>query len=176
MLQDGFRPVPLPSPRRRRTQEQESSRYLRSEQRGTQYVLHSPHILQSCTSACYARNVLTLVRAGLSYPARLRALFWIALTNFVVPVIFNVVLLIFVPNEDFGNIITVFAVGSVSVYVQIVSGLLATLWCTSTFTQARGPDPMLTLKFVPASALNLRVLTELDSVNTSSSTESSGPC
>ena len=90
--------------------------------------------------------------------------------------IFNVVLLIFVPNEDFGNIITVFAVGSVSVYVQIVSGLLATLWCTSTSTQARGPDPMLTLKFVPASALNLRVLTELDSVNTSSSTESSGPC
>ncbi|RPD52580.1 hypothetical protein L227DRAFT_617695 [Lentinus tigrinus ALCF2SS1-6] len=68
----------------------------------------------------------------MSYPARVRALFWIALTNFVFPVVFNTILLIFIQNENFGNIITVIAVSSVNVYVQIISVLLATLWCSVT--------------------------------------------
>ena len=148
-----------------------------NEERSTSALLYASSTVP-LQSEQRVRRVLTPHRAGLSYPARLRALFWIALTNFVVPVIFNVVLLIVVPNEDFGNIVAVFALASVSVYVNIVSGLLATLWCTGRlpFSQARGPDPMSTLKCAPASAMSSNVLTEPDSVNTSRATESSGSC
>ncbi|RPD52583.1 hypothetical protein L227DRAFT_568494 [Lentinus tigrinus ALCF2SS1-6] len=95
-------------------------------------------------------NVLSSGERILLYPARLRALFWTALTNFVVPVIFNMILLAFVPREDASNIVVVFAVGSVSVYVQIVSGLLATLWRLGSYreTTAREmAESIETLKF-----------------------------
>ncbi|RPD52581.1 hypothetical protein L227DRAFT_558556 [Lentinus tigrinus ALCF2SS1-6] len=120
----------------------------------------------------------------MSYTARLRALFWIALTNFVVPVIFNVLLLILVHNETFGNIVTVIAVISVNVYVQIVSGLLATLWCHSrvhgeTIASASAREsPMVesiaTLKFAPPSVLASHIHMDLDTVHGSSATGSSG--
>ena len=78
----------------------------------------------------------------MSYAARLRALFWIALTNFVLPVIFNTMLLIFVvKDENFANIIAVIAVSSVNVYVQITSVLLATLWCSATRPEVNSGYP-----------------------------------
>ena len=77
------------------------------------------------------------MRSVVSYTAHPRALLWIALANFVLPVIFNVVLLILVQDETFSNIVTVIAVISVNVYVQIVSGILATLWCHAGVVLAR---------------------------------------
>ncbi|TFK83130.1 hypothetical protein K466DRAFT_589991 [Polyporus arcularius HHB13444] len=120
----------------------------------------------------------------MSYPARLRALFWIALTNFVVPVIFNVVLLILVHNESFGNIITVIAVISVNVYVQIVSGLLATLWChsvgpyrepsTGAAPGEKSPamvESISTLKFASPSTLTSHIHVDAGKTNTQTSSE-----
>ena len=121
--QHRFFVVPLPSPSRRRAQDQEQ-RVRSGEPRGRpQYVRHS----LTAPRASYASYW------PVSYAARLRALFWIALTNFVLPVIFNTLLLIFVvKDENFANIIAVIAVSSVNVYVQITSVLLATLWCSAT--------------------------------------------
>ncbi|KAI0706021.1 hypothetical protein C8T65DRAFT_652487 [Cerioporus squamosus] len=117
-------------------------------------------------------DVVSSVGGRMSYPARLRALFWIALTNFVVPVIFNIVLLILVHNETSANIATVIAMISVNVYVQIVSGLLATLWCHSVgpyrdSTAARGKEsPMVesiaTLKFASPSTLTSHIHVEVE--------------
>lgn len=63
-----------------------------------------------------------------SYPARLRALFWIALSNFVLPVIFNIVELImifsgvgYIPGAD---------IMMVTPYMEIIGVLLATLMCS----------------------------------------------
>ena len=108
---------------------------------------------------------------AVSYPARLRALFWIALTNFVLPVIFNVVLLALIRSENsngnVGDTITVIAVISVNVYVQIVSGLLATLWCHwgpqgESMKGERERRPMSTVKFTPTSALTSHVHVEVE--------------
>ncbi|TFK86952.1 hypothetical protein K466DRAFT_523255 [Polyporus arcularius HHB13444] len=120
------------------------------------YRLHQGGALKGLKRA---ENDIVSSAKRASYPARLRALFWIALTNFVVPVIFNVLLLILFRTEtDLGDSITVIAIISVNVYVQIVSGLLATLWSSgsSRETTARSTEnPMLesisTLKFAPAS-------------------------
>ena len=125
------------------------------------------------------------MRSVVSYTARLRALFWIALTNFVLPVIFNVVLLILVQRETFSNIVTVIAVISVNVYVQIVSGILATLWChagsypqTSSAPARESPviESISTIKFAPPtrSVLSSHIHMELNTGHASSATESSG--
>ena len=107
---------------------------------------------------------------AVSYPARLRALFWIALTNFVLPVIFNVVLLALIRSENsngnVGDTITVIAVISVNVYVQIVSGLLATLWCHwgpqgESMKGVVERRPMSTVQFTPASALTSHIHVEV---------------
>ncbi|RDX48920.1 hypothetical protein OH76DRAFT_1404109 [Lentinus brumalis] len=65
-----------------------------------------------------------------SYAARLRALFWIALSNFVLPVIFNVALLIMVYSGV--NDIRGADVVMVNPYMEIVGVLLATLVCSGT--------------------------------------------
>ncbi|TFK83129.1 hypothetical protein K466DRAFT_272969 [Polyporus arcularius HHB13444] len=113
-------------------------------------------------------DLVSSVGGRMSYPARLRALFWIAATNFVVPVIFNIVLLILVHNETDGNIATVIAVISVNVYVQIVSGLLATLWCHSvgpyretTAAPTREKSKGDSLMFAPPSALTSHIHVEV---------------
>lgn len=138
-------------------------------------------------SSCVAAYLTAFSIHAVSYPARLRALFWIALTNFVLPVIFNIVLLVLVHNETFGNIVTVIAVISVNVYVQIVSGLLATLWCHSvgpyrepstrmTLQENKAPIAELsTLMFAPPSSLggtsNTHVETEATRTNASAGGE-----
>ncbi|RPD58594.1 hypothetical protein L227DRAFT_576978 [Lentinus tigrinus ALCF2SS1-6] len=64
-----------------------------------------------------------------SYAARLRALFWIALSNLIIPVIFNIAVLIMVyTGVDFirgGDVVMV------NPYVEIIGVLLATLVCSS---------------------------------------------
>ncbi|RPD76870.1 hypothetical protein L226DRAFT_459885 [Lentinus tigrinus ALCF2SS1-7] len=64
-----------------------------------------------------------------SYTARLRALFWLALSNFVLPVIFNIALLIMVYTgvDDIRGADVVM----VNPYMEIVGVLLATLVCSS---------------------------------------------
>ncbi|KAI0691630.1 hypothetical protein C8Q76DRAFT_758730 [Earliella scabrosa] len=66
-----------------------------------------------------------------SYTARLRALFWIAVSNFVLPVIFNVAQLVLIFCDD--DIVHGVYVLEVSVYVEIIGVLLATLWCSGTY-------------------------------------------
>ena len=107
-----------------------------------------------------------------SYSTRLRGLFWIALTNFVVPVIFGIYLLIMIFHEN--NIIPVIAVLSVNIYVEIISVLLATLWCSGVRSdtpnhslEAGNVDSITTAKFAPPSILTSRVHVELETVHTS---------
>ncbi|RPD76848.1 hypothetical protein L226DRAFT_611272 [Lentinus tigrinus ALCF2SS1-7] len=108
-------------------------------------------------------NVLSSGERILLYPARLRALFWTALTNFVVPVIFNMILLAFVPREDASNIVAVFAVGSVSVET----------------TAREMAESMETLKFAHPSTLvsHTGIHVDLDVArNTSTLSGTSEPC
>ncbi|KAL1937372.1 hypothetical protein VTO73DRAFT_13778 [Trametes versicolor] len=63
-------------------------------------------------------------------PARLRTLFWIAVSNFVVPVLLNLVQLIYVFRDpDFLHGTYIFLVNN---YVQIIGVLLATIWSSGT--------------------------------------------
>ncbi|RPD53621.1 hypothetical protein L227DRAFT_616824 [Lentinus tigrinus ALCF2SS1-6] len=139
------------------------------------FRLHQGGALKSNTAE---DQVVCRSEGRMSYTARLRALFWIALTNFVVPIIFNIVLLILIHYETFSDAATVIAVISVNVYVQIVSGLLATLWCHSRTHRetAAGTreSPMSTLKFTPPSVLASRIHVELDTVHASSASGSCG--
>ncbi|KAI0706020.1 hypothetical protein C8T65DRAFT_708906 [Cerioporus squamosus] len=120
--------------------------------------------------ALKARAAKTDVTSGggrMSYSSRLRALFWIALTNFVVPVVFSISLLVMVFREN--NVVPVIAVLSVNVYVEIMSVLLATLWCSGTrpgtasrALEAGMIESISTLKFAPPSVLASRIHMELD--------------
>ena len=92
---------------------------------------------QRCKSASLCRAVFSrelsdyaLCLAG-SYSARLRALFWIAVSNFVLPVMFNVAQLIINFRDD--NIFHGAYALLVNIYVEIISVLLATLWCSGTY-------------------------------------------
>ncbi len=63
-----------------------------------------------------------------SYTSRLKALFWIAASNFVFPVLLNLVQIIFAFSEaSFENTSYVLTVNN---YVQIIGVLLATIWTT----------------------------------------------
>ena len=64
-----------------------------------------------------------------SYSNRLRALFWIAASNFVIPVIFNIAQLVLIFHDE--SFVHGTYVLLVNIYVEIVSVLLATLWCSS---------------------------------------------
>ena len=68
-----------------------------------------------------------------TYASRLRALFWIAVFNFVFPVILNVTVITFLfrdPNPQHGVNVMV-----VNIYVDIICVLLATVWCSGTHWQ-----------------------------------------
>ena len=69
------------------------------------------------------------MRSVVSYTARLRALFWIAASNFVIPVIFNIAQLVLIFHDE--SFVHGTYVLLVNIYVEIVSVLLATLWCSS---------------------------------------------
>jgi len=61
-----------------------------------------------------------------SYPAQLRALFWIAVTNFVFPVFFNIAQYILIFRDSDNNDYWIVLV--TNIYVQIIGVLFATVW------------------------------------------------
>ncbi|KAH9938977.1 uncharacterized protein BXZ73DRAFT_44292 [Epithele typhae] len=65
-----------------------------------------------------------------SYLSRLRLLFWIAASNFVIPVLLNVGQLVDLYLDP--NFLNYSYIYFVNVYVAIVGTLLATIWCSST--------------------------------------------
>ncbi|KAI0691677.1 hypothetical protein C8Q76DRAFT_634634 [Earliella scabrosa] len=68
------------------------------------------------------------------YASRLRTLFWLAVSNFIFPVIFNIVQLVIVFRDR--NFTHGVYVVSANIYVEIVCVLLATLWCSETYWNA----------------------------------------
>ncbi|PIL26430.1 hypothetical protein GSI_12188 [Ganoderma sinense ZZ0214-1] len=81
---------------------------------------------------------LLRLREGGSYASRLRGLFWIAVFNFVFPVILNITTIVFLfrdPKIDHGADVMV-----VNIYVDIICVVLATVWCSGTHWQ-RATDP-----------------------------------
>ena len=74
-------------------------------------------------------------RAG-SYISRLRALFWIATSSFVFPVILNIIQLAFAYRDP--NFLHCEYIYWVNVYVTIVGALLATIWCSSDRASNKG--------------------------------------
>ncbi|KIL62108.1 hypothetical protein M378DRAFT_13063 [Amanita muscaria Koide BX008] len=72
--------------------------------------------------------------AGSHWSSTLEALFWIALSNFVIPVILSIVeLLVIWLSTDIFNVVPIFLV---NLYVEIIGVLLATVWAAGT----RGQD------------------------------------
>ena len=61
----------------------------------------------------------------------MKALLWIAVFNFVFPVILNVVIVVFSFREH--NVLHVDDVINLNIYVEIICVLLATIWCTGTY-------------------------------------------
>ncbi|KAM5539660.1 hypothetical protein V8D89_006769 [Ganoderma adspersum] len=78
-----------------------------------------------------AVSVLTNGGAHSSYSERLKALFWIAVFNFVFPVIINVVIVIMSFREP--NVLRTSDFIELNNYVEIICVLLATIWCTGTY-------------------------------------------
>ncbi len=75
------------------------------------------------------------------FPARLRTLFWIATSNFVIPVMLNLTQLIYVFRDlEFLHGTYIFLVNN---YVQIIGVLLATVWSSGTqwSQQAASQEP-----------------------------------
>ncbi|EJF58932.1 hypothetical protein DICSQDRAFT_128637 [Dichomitus squalens LYAD-421 SS1] len=66
--------------------------------------------------------------ATVSYAARLQTLFWIALSNFVFPVIFDIAQLVMILRDS--NYIDGSRVVSVNTYVSILGVLFSTIWAT----------------------------------------------
>ncbi|RPD76853.1 hypothetical protein L226DRAFT_569097 [Lentinus tigrinus ALCF2SS1-7] len=135
--------------------------------------LHQGGALKAGVPMTNQAEIITSGGRMSSYSSRLRALFWIASTNFVVPVVFGICLLIMIFHEK--NIVPVIAVLSVNIYVEIISVLLATLWCSGMRpeTPARSlkagmVESISTAKFASPSVLTSRVHVELDTVHTSS--------
>ncbi|KAI1795244.1 hypothetical protein LXA43DRAFT_882068 [Ganoderma leucocontextum] len=71
-----------------------------------------------------------------SYAARVRTLFWIALSNFVFPVIFDVAQLVLIFRDP--NYVEGFYVISVNSYVSILGVLFSTIWASGS---AARPQP-----------------------------------
>ncbi|KIL62109.1 hypothetical protein M378DRAFT_81661 [Amanita muscaria Koide BX008] len=71
--------------------------------------------------------------AGSHWSSTLEALFWIALSNFVIPVILSIVELIVIwLSTDIFNVVPIFLV---NLYVEIIGVLLATVWAAGTTWQ-----------------------------------------
>ncbi|KAI0751545.1 hypothetical protein C8Q80DRAFT_1098839, partial [Daedaleopsis nitida] len=85
---------------------------------------------QVCSHAL-AQTIPLSLPLGSHISSRLRTLFWIATTNFVFPVILNVVQLVVVfrdRNFTHGTYIL-----SINIYVEIIGVLFATLWCSESY-------------------------------------------
>ncbi|PFH46138.1 hypothetical protein AMATHDRAFT_51267 [Amanita thiersii Skay4041] len=84
----------------------------------------------------------------------IRGLFWIAVSNFVFPVLLAIVELVFMFHVR--NFIHGIYVGYVNAYVSIVGVLLATVWaasgrwCEQHYLPARGNNGLSTLRFTRA--------------------------
>ena len=66
----------------------------------------------------------------------MRTLFWIAVSNFVFPVILNIIQLIFAYRDpNFLHGVYIFLINN---YVGIIGALLATLWCSSSHWSPAG--------------------------------------
>ncbi|KAI0753771.1 hypothetical protein C8Q74DRAFT_1211121 [Fomes fomentarius] len=99
------------------------------------------HQLRARASAARTRSVESEGTAT-SYYYRLRTLFWISVSNFVFPVILNLVQLILAfRNPDFLDGAYVLIVNN---YISVIGVLLATIWSTSTKVQGvHSPDSTL---------------------------------
>ncbi|KAM5530041.1 hypothetical protein V8D89_016286 [Ganoderma adspersum] len=73
--------------------------------------------------------------SGDSYTARIRTLFWIALSNFIFPVIFDVAQLVLIFRDP--NYIEGAYVISVNTYVSILGVLFSTIWASGSSGSAR---------------------------------------
>ncbi|TBU28346.1 hypothetical protein BD311DRAFT_663502 [Dichomitus squalens] len=73
-----------------------------------------------------------------SYRDRLRTLFWMSTSNFVIPNIFNIILIISTFRS--ANPFFTTYISTIHVYVEIVSVLLATIWCSGKYWQRNAPE------------------------------------
>jgi hypothetical protein len=78
-----------------------------------------------------------------SYPAQLRALFWIAASNFVFPVFFDIAkyILMFRDTADY-NVYLIVVI--TDIYVEIIGVLFATVWAATKHSES--PDPTIESK------------------------------
>ena len=107
--------------------------------------------------------MIKCVLAG-SYLSRLRVLFWIAASNFVIPTVLNIIQLAFVYGDS--NPLHSAYIYFVNIYISIIGALLATIW--TSYTQpgektgnvpSRGAAIALTLR-TPQFALASDISTE----------------
>ncbi|KAI0820495.1 hypothetical protein BC628DRAFT_1330172 [Trametes gibbosa] len=86
--------------------------------------------LQQRNEAIEPLSLLSPPTLRQSISSRLRTLFWIAVSNFVIPVLLNLAQLIFIFRDvEFLHGTYIFIVNN---YVQIIGVLLATIWSTGT--------------------------------------------
>ena len=83
-----------------------------------------------CSAALTDSRMSHLALAD-SYAGRLKALFWIAVFNFVFPVVLNIVIVIFAFRER--NVLHIDDVITLNIFVEILCVLLATICCTGTY-------------------------------------------
>jgi hypothetical protein len=93
--------------------------------------------------SCYCRKkthaeVPTYRSFSDSYSAQLRALFWIAVSNFVFPVFFDIALyiLIFRAAAHYSAYLIVLIT---NIYVEIIGVLFATVWAATKHSKSPGP-------------------------------------
>ncbi|KAK7471155.1 hypothetical protein VKT23_002566 [Stygiomarasmius scandens] len=68
--------------------------------------------------------------SGVSFTSRLKSLFWIAATNLIFPLIFNLVQIVIVFTSD--DILLAASIEMVNIYVAIISTAFATIWAATT--------------------------------------------
>ncbi|KAJ8700370.1 hypothetical protein PTI98_003400 [Pleurotus ostreatus] len=73
-----------------------------------------------------------------SYSSRLRTLFWIAITNFIFPVLVSITLLVLYFRE--GDYLKILMCIISNAYIEIIGVLMATVWAASTHWQAENPS------------------------------------
>jgi hypothetical protein len=92
---------------------------------------------------------------GSSYGAQLKALFWIAVSNFVFPVILSIIQLILLFHDP--SYLTGSYIFLANDYVEIIGVLLATVWTTSqSWTEKNTPYPNTSIETAPRFAGNSR--------------------
>ena len=109
-----------------------------------------------------------------SYPAQLRALFWIAVSNFVFPIFFDIAqyILIFRDTADYNVYMIVLIT---NIYVEIIGVLFATVWAATKHSES--PDPRTeskTLQFGRNMASESRTMNSGNDVNIVRTDDSSG--